>query len=746
MTWKWDFRGIPASPAIPGVTDLRPLGSGGMGQVYQGIDSTSRRVAVKVMRRLDAASIQRFQREAQLLARFDVPEIVTAHAWGVTDECSYLICAFVEGGTLAEAAPGLALRERMELLAEVIRVVAIAHRAGVIHRDLKPANVLVTPQGQVRLIDFGISIGLDQERLTQTGAILGTPAYMPIERLRGSEPHATTDVWALGAMGYELLSGRTPYPAASWLEVVKRREPPPPLVASVNPRVKAVILRALSPEPKDRFQNADAMLEALLESLGERARPRGLWVALALAALTAVATLTFAARGTWAPRPALSHADTRGPAQSLRSPALEPNPPASTAPLSPGGRDLAALPVLLREGFTKGQLSARWTAQGQLSAELFENEGEECLRVIAQDEGYVCTRPEVVAFPDMNKVQAVAIRMRAPLATPSAKVPIDVLLGGDLGGALIHKTLSVTSEWQTYRFELRWMNAVKRAFPRATDISKIVLRLLEAGVLEVSKFELLGGKRVHSVGPLLGLAFPGKTTFRPAKEAGLMVFHDLADFEDQRLVTVVGRSQDRLREALGSLETPRSILLLLFKERLGLVSFWGRFATQLGAKVEFGPQTTTAAHVFFGSAIYEASDAGRLDCVEVCAQTLLARSLRMHVGFDWLFEGVAAVERVRAHGTGLGDYLGRVARVRAPLASWVRGDLPQAQRWQAALFVHWLQIAPQAPISFGALLQRFRDAGEVDLEAQLEGVTLQELDTAWWAWVRATFPEFEPAE
>ncbi|MEZ6184933.1 MAG: serine/threonine-protein kinase [Planctomycetota bacterium] len=271
MQSDWRDRSV-ALPEIPGVRGLEALGHGGMGDVYRGRDALGRAVAVKVSRRMSKAALARFEREAQLLARFRAPEVVTAHAWGVTDDLAYLVTELVDGHTLDRAAAGRPLAERLELLRAIARAVAVAHRQGVVHRDLKPTNVLVTAEGQVRLIDFGVSIGLDQERLTQTGGAVGTPVYMPPEQLAGRcDPDPTQDVWALGVIAYELFAGRLPFPGDTLMTLVAaQKQGPPPLGEDVPAWLREVVRRALRSSPHERYPDALALGLALAQ---DRAAP-----------------------------------------------------------------------------------------------------------------------------------------------------------------------------------------------------------------------------------------------------------------------------------------------------------------------------------------------------------------------------------------------------------------------------------------------------------------------------------------
>jgi len=262
--YSWDFDPIHGAPQIPGVSELRPLGHGAMGDVYRGRDAEGRDVAVKVCVRSTPEALKRFAREAELLARFRAPEVVRVYAWGTEPGFGYLICELIDGTTLDHAARGRPLGERLALVLELVRAVAVLHAAGVVHRDLKPSNVLIDATGRLRLIDFGVSIGLDQERLTQTGRGVGTPQYMAPEQFDGAPPAPTSDVWSLGVLAYELLSERPAFTGATVHELMSNLlESPAPLGGDVPPAVEAAVLGALRVEPGKRYPDAQAMADAL---------------------------------------------------------------------------------------------------------------------------------------------------------------------------------------------------------------------------------------------------------------------------------------------------------------------------------------------------------------------------------------------------------------------------------------------------------------------------------------------------
>lgn len=272
---------------------VRQLGAGGMGVVWHAFDPQLRRhIALKHIHAGTGhpEAVARFQREARLAARLRHPGIVAVHDVGVADGRHYIAMEYVEGRTLAEAlaarkaarggtyaALQTGRRQDVRLLAEIAEAVACAHREGVLHRDLKPGNVLVDSDGRARVTDFGLAREVTEEsgasaaRLTQAGQLLGTPAYMSPEQAVGDLDRLgpPTDVWALGVMLYEILTGALPIEAASSMEriaaLVRETVLPRPSLRdpSVPPELDAICAKALEWRPADRYADAGALAQDL---------------------------------------------------------------------------------------------------------------------------------------------------------------------------------------------------------------------------------------------------------------------------------------------------------------------------------------------------------------------------------------------------------------------------------------------------------------------------------------------------
>jgi len=255
------------------------VGRGGMGVVYKGYDpSLDRLVAVKVLAPhlvWEKEFVERFVREARSAARLKHANIVTIHDVGQTAGWYYFVMEFLEGSTLTEAIQErgpLAPDEALSLLRPIADALDYAHRQGLVHRDVKPGNVVVDPTGHVTLTDFGIARATRETRLTATGTIVGTPEYMSPEQAKGLQVNASSDLYSLAIVAYEMLSGRVPFEAESALALLhKIVYDPLPSICQVNADlpagVEAVMKKALAKEPDDRYKEAGVFIEMLARTL-----------------------------------------------------------------------------------------------------------------------------------------------------------------------------------------------------------------------------------------------------------------------------------------------------------------------------------------------------------------------------------------------------------------------------------------------------------------------------------------------
>jgi tetratricopeptide (TPR) repeat protein len=266
-----------AAPAIEGYEVLGELGRGGMGVVYRARQIRLNRPCVLKMIlagvHTDAASVVRFLAEAEAVARVQHPHIVQIHYIGEADGLPFFELEYVEGGSLdrrLDGTPWPALRAAA-LVEALARGVAEAHRQGIIHRDLKPGNVLLAADGTPKITDFGLAKALDKDSgLTRTDSIMGSPGYMAPEQAAGQAKQVgpLADVYALGAILYELLTGGAPFRGTTALEIieqVRHAEPMPPsrLVPGLLRDVETIALKCLQKEPGKRYDSAAALAEDL---------------------------------------------------------------------------------------------------------------------------------------------------------------------------------------------------------------------------------------------------------------------------------------------------------------------------------------------------------------------------------------------------------------------------------------------------------------------------------------------------
>jgi len=254
---------------------VAPLGEGGMAAVYKAFQPAMERyVAIKVLPRNMSSSdefVERFRREARMLARLQHPNILSVFDYGEQDGYPYIVMPFVKSGTLSEALRDhpLTFAEINAIISQIGAALAYAHSHGMIHRDVKPSNVLIDDTGNCLLTDFGLARMTEASiKITSSGAVMGTPAYMAPEQGTGAKIDHRSDIYSLGVILYEMLTGRVPYTAETPIAVVvKHIQDPLPSARKINPKlpesIELILMKALAKNPDDRYQNAEDLVHAL---------------------------------------------------------------------------------------------------------------------------------------------------------------------------------------------------------------------------------------------------------------------------------------------------------------------------------------------------------------------------------------------------------------------------------------------------------------------------------------------------
>jgi eukaryotic-like serine/threonine-protein kinase len=255
-----------------------PIGRGGMATIYRAVDlRMGRTVAVKILREVyssDPKFVTRFQREARAASALQHPNIVQVFDYGQTGPSYYIVMEFVDGTDLRRYIKkhGVLSNERaIEIAHDVALGLGAAHKRGIVHRDVKPQNIMLNDSGLVKLTDFGIASmykDAEAERLTTTGMTLGTVQYYAPEQAQGEIVSPPADIYALGIVLYEMLTGRTPFDGDTPVAVAMRHiqdapEPPSNFNPRITPGLERIILRCLEKDPRDRFRDGDALAYAL---------------------------------------------------------------------------------------------------------------------------------------------------------------------------------------------------------------------------------------------------------------------------------------------------------------------------------------------------------------------------------------------------------------------------------------------------------------------------------------------------
>jgi serine/threonine-protein kinase len=250
------------------------LGEGGMGAVYKGIDNVDREVAIKMLRPEIASQpdlVERFRAEAKTLGKLNYPGIAILYNFLNEGTDYFMVMEFVSGQSLDAVLRqygAMPWDRALRYFCRILESIEPAHQAGILHRDIKPANIMLTPAGGIKVMDFGIARVLGSARMTREGRMVGTIEYIAPERIKGVESDLRADIYSLGVVLYEMLTGHLPFESDSEFEIMRGhvQEPPPPL-AKFGPSVPAVIdsvvMKALAKSPTERYQSCADFLMAI---------------------------------------------------------------------------------------------------------------------------------------------------------------------------------------------------------------------------------------------------------------------------------------------------------------------------------------------------------------------------------------------------------------------------------------------------------------------------------------------------
>ena len=260
---------------------IRSIGEGGMANVYLARDIIlERNVAIKILRgdlAGDEKFVRRFQREALSASSLSHPNIVEMYDVGEDNGTYYIVMEYVEGMTLKQLIKkrgSLSLSEAIDIMLQITDGIKEAHDSYIIHRDLKPQNILIKENGEVKITDFGIAMALNSTQLTQTNSVIGSVHYLPPEQASGKGATIKSDIYSMGILFYELLTGKLPFKGDNAVEIaLKHMKNDIPSVREINDSipqsVENIILKATAKNPKNRYESAAEMHDDLLTCLNE---------------------------------------------------------------------------------------------------------------------------------------------------------------------------------------------------------------------------------------------------------------------------------------------------------------------------------------------------------------------------------------------------------------------------------------------------------------------------------------------
>ncbi|HEX4186727.1 MAG TPA: protein kinase [Solirubrobacteraceae bacterium] len=469
------------------------LGRGGMSSVFSGWDRTlGREVAIKVLATElveDGVFVERFEREARAAASLSHRNVVAVFDSGVDEDARFIVMEHVSGRTLADLLRDgpMPVAEALEIAIGVAHALGAAHARGIVHRDVKPGNVMLAENAQVKVLDFGIARAPAATSLTLTSTVIGTAGYLSPEQAEGRAVDARSDLYALGCVLYEMLTGRPPFLADSAAALVhqhatRQPEPPSRFRREVSPRLDAIVLRCLAKNPRDRYPRAQSLAAALTAVRNARASGAGppvgplratrsrraqVWTAVSVLTALALVLALFAlaqgggggavsardaasaapppaARvGKAAPASAPAHSAT-APPRSLSAAASPPASPARPAASAGSSRGAGALGALTLSDLQRGLIDERAAEEishrtAPLLAALASGKPAEAAAQLAQ----FAERVDALAAGGQIATPAAAEALKAAaaglartlLSGPAGTPPAAVHGAGDAGGA-----------------------------------------------------------------------------------------------------------------------------------------------------------------------------------------------------------------------------------------------------------------------------------------------------------------------
>ena len=260
---------------------IKSIGEGGMANVYLAQDTIlDRKVAVKVLRgdlSNDDKFIRRFEREALSVSKLSHPNIVEVYDVGEENEQHYIVMEYIDGKTLKQLLykrKTLTTEEVIDIMTQLTDAIAHAHESYIIHRDIKPQNIMILDDGSIKVTDFGIAIAMNATQLTQTNSVMGSVHYIPPEQANGKSATVKSDIYSIGIMMYELLTGSVPFKGDNAVEIaIKHMKEKLPSIRKQNPAiyqsVENIVLKATAKNPRNRYENARDMCNDLKECLKE---------------------------------------------------------------------------------------------------------------------------------------------------------------------------------------------------------------------------------------------------------------------------------------------------------------------------------------------------------------------------------------------------------------------------------------------------------------------------------------------